>query len=65
MALPRTDFETRVRPCLWLKVQQQVRCLQLGPLVVRQSFQLPDEAFIIGIPLEGVPFQPKVLTAGF
>jgi hypothetical protein len=27
--------------------------LQLGPLMVHQSFQHPAEAFLVGIPLEG------------
>jgi hypothetical protein len=65
LVLPVAGFEPLVYPCLWLKFQQQVLWLQLGSLMVHQSFQPSAEAFLIGIPLEGVPLQFKVLTIGF
>jgi hypothetical protein len=63
--VPLAGFETLVPSCLRLEVQQQVRWLQLAPLVVHQSFQPPAEAFLVRIPLGGVALQFKVLTTGF
>jgi hypothetical protein len=58
-------FEPFVRSCLWLRFQQQVRWLQLGPLMVYQSFLALAVAFLVGIPLEGGPSEFEVLTTGF
>jgi hypothetical protein len=53
--LPQAGYEQLVFSCIWLKIRQQVRWLQLVSLTVQQSFQLPAEIFHEGISLEGSP----------
>jgi hypothetical protein len=56
LVLPQAGFSPLVRPCLWLKLQQQVRWLPPGPLPVPRSFQLPAVVFLLGIFLGKHPF---------
>jgi hypothetical protein len=52
-------FEPLARFCLWLRFQQQVRWLQLGPLMVHQSFQPLAEAFLVVIPYKNESYGVK------
>lgn len=36
-----------------IQIQKQARRLQLGSLMIHQSFQRSAEAFLVGVPLEG------------
>jgi hypothetical protein len=51
LVLPQASFSPLVRPCPWLKLQQQVHWLPPGPLPVPRSFQPPAEVFLFRISL--------------